>query len=730
MPNDESARDAQIEKEIASAPGPDTSRLISARDSQRAGTLLRNGWPRYVRVYDNPTSESSRYVVIFTGRRGAGEYGLLFQGAGGLEIFEGHRPIDINDAGFSPAVGRRHPSLGLHIHVADLPREAQKVLLAEYARRWELPESIVNAVLREEPESQVEVGEEGLAEFKRTGRAGLLREPISRETLESNMQTVEVLARGDDGQMRPTEGYFNLNALDGELVTRPADYNETAAQALCLSRGIRDGKHTVEILNDFTGQILNSPGVQYVIQGLRDLTKGYLGSEYIEAHPLALQRVDELVEGVYQAQSGALTGLLATPEHWLAKVEWPEVHIGVGKVAYCGRENVRVSVGPDRFETMNRVVPFHRPCPECLEGHDYMLSKRGQTLYVSEEDMAERVKEFQLFNEARTRFMFQRQGDTLLLLEGEQELARIDLALDNDDSQEAQQAYELALLKQYRAYRDKLAKLFYFIGIPYPIDATKGQWEFGATLVCRICDVNSCVVGSWDSGNDAERPFTKEGHYESQGAAEAAVRAIEADVRKGEPFAYFDRATLKAHVDDRHQGPTPDVSVARSEEEAAIDEILTAGPGESKSAVIGGPMDDKRAEREAWASSWMGFPSNGISFAVYVSDEGYMLCLMDTGQTSSRDGANKAEVAYLLAGPRTNEASDEDIIFEGRDFYPSPMYDPTGPQAAAAFLDFALEQRTWYGEDSPNEPTQRQIEFWAEEAELLGLWKDELDAMQ
>lgn len=104
--------------------------------NNRQESLLPNGIPKYIRVYDHPTSYD-RYTVVFTGRYKGREYG-------------GCDYVAMSDDPFSPQGfcihgGENHiidkPSykhLGKKISYEDLPDDCKEIVMRDYKEIWRL----------------------------------------------------------------------------------------------------------------------------------------------------------------------------------------------------------------------------------------------------------------------------------------------------------------------------------------------------------------------------------------------------------------------------------------------------------------------------------------------------------------------------------------------------------------------------------------------------------------
>lgn len=106
--------------------------------------LMPGGIPRYVRVYDEPTT-TDRYTVVFTGRYagrpvgGCDYVGMSadpFHPCGYGQHGESLTVIDAPN-GWPPAMGRKC-HLGKRIAFTDLPDECQRVVMSDYIDLWGL----------------------------------------------------------------------------------------------------------------------------------------------------------------------------------------------------------------------------------------------------------------------------------------------------------------------------------------------------------------------------------------------------------------------------------------------------------------------------------------------------------------------------------------------------------------------------------------------------------------
>lgn len=121
----------------------------SMKTQTRLARFLPNGIPRYVHCYDNggPDGKSGsidRFTVVFTGRykgRQGCDYLAMSSQPFHPQGFGQHGwnqiPIDANNSGFAPAIGKRN-HLGRRIAFQDLPADCQKFVLKDYAEIWGL----------------------------------------------------------------------------------------------------------------------------------------------------------------------------------------------------------------------------------------------------------------------------------------------------------------------------------------------------------------------------------------------------------------------------------------------------------------------------------------------------------------------------------------------------------------------------------------------------------------
>ena len=117
----------------------------------RLQRLLPNGYPRYVRVYDNGGETADRYTVVFTGRynnrvdRKDREYMHIGMSEdpfapNGVCLLEGTpRIIDVDEKHhrWAPEYGQSN-HLGKRIHWHELPEACIKAALHAYKELWDL----------------------------------------------------------------------------------------------------------------------------------------------------------------------------------------------------------------------------------------------------------------------------------------------------------------------------------------------------------------------------------------------------------------------------------------------------------------------------------------------------------------------------------------------------------------------------------------------------------------
>lgn len=116
--------------------------------SSREQQLMPDGVPRYVRCYDGGEGLFDRYTVVYCGRWpcrgqrfffyiGMSKHPYHPQGFG--QHGDSDRPIDVNEGGWAPAIGRKN-HLGVRINFNDLPPDCQEVVIEDYKEIWNLKE--------------------------------------------------------------------------------------------------------------------------------------------------------------------------------------------------------------------------------------------------------------------------------------------------------------------------------------------------------------------------------------------------------------------------------------------------------------------------------------------------------------------------------------------------------------------------------------------------------------
>ena len=106
--------------------------------------LFPSGTPRYVRCYDNGGESADRYTVVYSGRYKGRKPGTCqyvgmsdkpFHPQGVGQHGESDSIIDINKAGYAPAIGRRN-HLGKRIPYNALPMDCQILVRQDYNKIW------------------------------------------------------------------------------------------------------------------------------------------------------------------------------------------------------------------------------------------------------------------------------------------------------------------------------------------------------------------------------------------------------------------------------------------------------------------------------------------------------------------------------------------------------------------------------------------------------------------
>jgi len=143
---------------------------MNKQSKKRLASLLPNGTPKYVRIYDNGGTSNGgsmdRYTVVYTGKYRTlglkrGEHlqswfqyvsmnSAPFHPQGIGMHGENQTQIDTNKSGFAPAMGRKN-HLGIRIAFADLPPNCQKLVLQDYRELWDLPSPLAGLTVKLHP---------------------------------------------------------------------------------------------------------------------------------------------------------------------------------------------------------------------------------------------------------------------------------------------------------------------------------------------------------------------------------------------------------------------------------------------------------------------------------------------------------------------------------------------------------------------------------------------------
>ncbi len=125
---------------------------MSKKQTDRMNSLMPNGVPKYIRIYDNEES-ADRYTVVFTGnynqvgvKKGqihtkyymyVGMSASPYHPQGFCLHMETEHIIDAGKGGFAPKVGGKN-HLGKRITFESLPEDCKKVVFSDYQDLWEL----------------------------------------------------------------------------------------------------------------------------------------------------------------------------------------------------------------------------------------------------------------------------------------------------------------------------------------------------------------------------------------------------------------------------------------------------------------------------------------------------------------------------------------------------------------------------------------------------------------
>ena len=121
----------------------------------REQRLMPGGTPRWFRAYDNGGATADRYTYLLTGKRGQGFYrgcsdhpyhpqGFGISDSNGYGSGPTWRgcPLDTDTRrgapSWPPAIGRKHPFLGVRVAFGGLPPDVQRSLIADYKDAWGL----------------------------------------------------------------------------------------------------------------------------------------------------------------------------------------------------------------------------------------------------------------------------------------------------------------------------------------------------------------------------------------------------------------------------------------------------------------------------------------------------------------------------------------------------------------------------------------------------------------
>lgn len=131
---------------------------MNKKTASRIKSLLPNGEPKFVRVYDNGGKTVDRYTAVYSGKyrtlgtkRGeartlgwfqhVGMSASPFHPQGFGQHGENPQQIDVDKWGFAPAMGRKN-HLGTRIPFGHLPPDCQRLVLSDYRSIWNLPSTL------------------------------------------------------------------------------------------------------------------------------------------------------------------------------------------------------------------------------------------------------------------------------------------------------------------------------------------------------------------------------------------------------------------------------------------------------------------------------------------------------------------------------------------------------------------------------------------------------------
>jgi hypothetical protein len=115
-------------------------------------------------------------------------------------------------------------------------------------------------------------------------------------------------------------------------------------------------------------------------------------------------------------------------------------------------------------------------------------------------------------------------------------------------------------------------------------------------------------------------------------------------------------------------------------------------------------------------------------------DTSARLDLWDTGRT--RNG--KSELRYALAIIPHSDTCSPVVIFDGEEFWPSPLHAIDSDETAAALLSFFVADGesiryapdSDYADERARDYTERQRETLESNHELLSVWQNELEGAE
>lgn len=632
--------------------------------------LMPNGVPRYVRCYDKGEQYEGldRYTVVYSGRKGKGHFLYAHGTENGWmqygKMHDSHARLDTNESGFSPAVGRRHPELGLHIPFDALPDTLKDIVRADYRAAWNLPKTVKESQLADSTEVRTEEGRrEPLPEMPQplSSGEGLARALASvapktdaeKEAKLDGLQAIAEKAKKVKGLSKVrfvVDDYLNVI---GVFLGEPERlYPREVAQTLIremLESEIEDVKVPIAESEDASTQIvmvwpsvallLENDGLIFRHEGLSCLE----GHEVVY-HPYLTQTFtwgEFLVE--VQAHGGP-----EAPEVVFVDPDEPEHCIrtgGKGQWTYCGIEGARPipTVSVEEYEA-GVDKPIH---PDCEEAYEIMKLKRRP---ATEQDKRAALAQAE-----------KQDLDVRPDTEGIWQNHKVDGATAR-------------ALRYLVRYNNKIGE-YYVEGQVNPDSPTLlCQWFFSEELAhdyaeyCRYCAEQGLFPLN---RRDWQRyGFHKSKFWRGEGPQSPSPVAVEeVDAVGGAVNVFTSRS------DER-------VRLARKSLEDDFTRIFWK-------------------ELLPISSEW------------YWHDLGYALALWDTGITTS-DG--EAQIEYVLIGPHRLPDGKPDVIFQGQINVPDEGgIIVVGPQTALKVL------RIIYTQSRDNEDglaySEREIEFYQDEME-------------